>query len=73
MIASRSRSVAHKFLDGFYNGDSSVDSKSFDGLTKAIPAGQKRGGLNCASEEPRGRGTGLALRATEPWQNAWLT
>lgn len=40
VIASRSRSVAHKFLDGFYNGDSTVDTKSFDGLTKAIPAGQ---------------------------------
>jgi hypothetical protein len=28
VIASRSRSVAHKFLDGFYNGDSAVDTKS---------------------------------------------
>ena len=27
-------------MDGFYNGDSAVDPKSFDGLTKATPAGQ---------------------------------
>ena len=40
VIASRSRAVAQKFLDTFYNGDSAVDTKSFDGLTKAIPAGQ---------------------------------
>ena len=40
VIASRGRSVAHAFLDGFYNGDTAVDSKAFDGLTKAIPAGQ---------------------------------
>jgi hypothetical protein len=40
VIASRSRAVAQKFLDTFYNGDSTVDTKSFDGLTKAIPAGQ---------------------------------
>jgi HK97 family phage major capsid protein len=40
VIASRSRAVAHKFLDAFYNGDTAVDAKSFDGLTKATPAGQ---------------------------------
>src|SRR5688572_6585453 len=40
VIASRSRAVAHKFLDAFYNGDTAVDAKAFDGLTKAIPAGQ---------------------------------
>jgi hypothetical protein len=40
VIASRSRAVAHKFLDAFYNGDTAVDAKSFDGLTKTTPAGQ---------------------------------
>ena len=40
VIASRSRAVAHTFLDGFYNGDSAVNAKSFDGITKATPAGQ---------------------------------
>lgn len=39
-IASRAKAVAHKFLDAFYNGDVAVDAKGFDGLTKAIPAGQ---------------------------------
>ncbi len=39
-IANRAKAVAHKFLDAFYNGDVAVDAKGFDGLTKAIPAGQ---------------------------------
>lgn len=40
VIASRAKAVANKFLDAFYNGDTAVDAKGFDGLTKAIPAGQ---------------------------------
>ena len=40
VIASRSKAVAHKFSEAFFEGDSAVDTKSFDGLTKAIPAGQ---------------------------------
>ncbi len=40
VIASRAKAVAHKFSDGFFNGDSAVDTKSFDGINKAIPAGQ---------------------------------
>lgn len=40
VIASRARAVAHAFLNAFYNGDTAVDAKSFDGLTKATPAGQ---------------------------------
>jgi capsid protein len=40
VIASRAKSVAHKYSGAFFTGDSAVDSKSFDGLTKAIPAGQ---------------------------------
>jgi len=39
-IASRAKAVAHAYTSAFYNGDSAVDTKSFDGLTKAIPAGQ---------------------------------
>jgi hypothetical protein len=40
VIASRSKSVAHLFSDAFYNGDTAVNAKAFDGLTKAIPGGQ---------------------------------
>jgi HK97 family phage major capsid protein len=36
VIASRSKAVAHKFSEAFFNGDSAVDTKSFDGLTKAL-------------------------------------
>ncbi|HET7094613.1 MAG TPA: phage major capsid protein, partial [Thermomicrobiales bacterium] len=39
-IASRAKAVAHKYVDAVYNGDVAVDAKGFDGLTKAIPAGQ---------------------------------
>lgn len=39
-VASRSKAVAHAFSDAFFNGDTAVDAKAFDGLTKAIPAGQ---------------------------------
>ena len=40
VIASRAKAVAHLFSDTFFNGDSAVNAKAFDGLTKAIPAGQ---------------------------------
>lgn len=40
VIASRAKAVAHQFTNAFYNGDSILDSKSFDGLTKAVPSGQ---------------------------------
>ena len=39
-IASRAKSVAHAYLDAFYNGDAATEAKGFDGLTEAIPAGQ---------------------------------
>src|SRR5215210_4463524 len=39
-VASRAKAVAHAFSDAFFNGDIAVDAKAFDGLTKAIPAGQ---------------------------------
>src|SRR5690606_37660422 len=40
VIASRAKAVAHKFSETFITGDSSVDSKSFDGINYLIPAGQ---------------------------------
>jgi len=40
VIANRAKAVANAFLNAFYNGDASTDPKSFDGLTRAIPAGQ---------------------------------
>jgi len=36
VIASRAKAVAHKFSDSFFNGDSTVDTKGFDGLTKLL-------------------------------------
>ena len=36
VIASRSKAIAHKFSDAFFNGDVAVDAKSFDGLTKTL-------------------------------------
>lgn len=35
-IASRAKSVAHKWSDTVFNGDVAVDTKSFDGLTKVL-------------------------------------
>jgi hypothetical protein len=40
VIANRAKAIAHKFSDTFVNGDSAVDTKSFDGIHKLIPAGQ---------------------------------
>ncbi|MFM8593412.1 MAG: major capsid protein, partial [Chloroflexota bacterium] len=39
-IANRAKAVAHAYTATFFNGDAAVDTKSFDGLTKAIPASQ---------------------------------
>jgi HK97 family phage major capsid protein len=39
-IASRAKSVAYAYNQAFITGDSSVNAKSFDGLAKAVPAGQ---------------------------------
>ena len=40
VIASRAKAIAHKFSDTFFNGDSTVDIKSFDGLKTLTPGGQ---------------------------------
>lgn len=36
VLIKRAKATAHKFADTFYNGDSSVDTKSFDGLAKRL-------------------------------------
>jgi HK97 family phage major capsid protein len=41
VIASRAKSVAHLYCGSFYTGDSASNAKGFDGLAKAVPAGQK--------------------------------
>src|SRR5215208_5042425 len=41
VIASRAKSVAYKFNEGFINDNAATDPKSFDGLRKAVPAGQQ--------------------------------
>ena len=42
VVAAKAKAVARKWSDTFFNGDSAVDSKSFDGLHKLIPAAQRR-------------------------------
>jgi HK97 family phage major capsid protein len=48
VIASRAKAVAHKFSDSFFNGDSAVDAKGFDGLNKVLNGGAQEvsGGTN---------------------------
>lgn len=41
VMAMRAKSAARKFQDTFFNGDIGVDTKSFDGLHKLVPAGQR--------------------------------
>jgi hypothetical protein len=36
VVASRAKAIAHLFSDSFFNGDSSINAKSFDGLTKVL-------------------------------------
>lgn len=36
VIANRAKAVAHKFSDTFFNGDTTADPKSFDGLIKVL-------------------------------------
>ena len=36
VIAKRAKSIAYLFSDSFYNGDSAVNTKSFDGLKKLL-------------------------------------
>jgi HK97 family phage major capsid protein len=40
VIASRAKAVAHKFSDTFISGNTTTDTKSFDGIHRLIPAGQ---------------------------------
>jgi HK97 family phage major capsid protein len=36
VIANRAKSIAHLFSDSFFNGDTGVNAKAFDGLTAAL-------------------------------------
>jgi hypothetical protein len=40
VLESRAKAVAHKWSDSFFNGDSSIDPKSFDGLRELVPEAQ---------------------------------
>ena len=40
VIESRAKSIAQTWSDTFYNGDTGVDPKSFDGLVNLVTAGQ---------------------------------
>src|SRR5215203_5837948 len=41
VIGKRAKAVAHLFSDTFYNGDTAVNAKAFDGLTKVLNAGSQ--------------------------------
>jgi len=41
VVAAKAKAVARKWSDTFFNGDTSVDLKAFDGLHRLIPAGQR--------------------------------
>lgn len=36
VVSNRAKSIAHVFSDSFFNGDSGLNPKTFDGLTKAL-------------------------------------
>ena len=36
VVSSRAKSIAHLFSDSFFNGDSGLNPKTFDGLTKVL-------------------------------------
>ena len=36
VVAKRAKAVGHLFSDSFYNGDTAVNAKAFDGLTKTL-------------------------------------
>ena len=40
VVAAKAKSVAYSFNDAFFNGNSSTNANSFDGLDTLIPAGQ---------------------------------
>ncbi len=41
VVAAKAKAVGRKWSDTFFNGDSTADPKSFDGLHKLIPAAQR--------------------------------
>lgn len=50
VVQLKAKALRQKFEDTFINGDTAVDSKSFDGIDKTVPAGQTLSmGVNGAS------------------------
>jgi HK97 family phage major capsid protein len=50
VVQLKAKALRQKFEDTFINGDTTVDSKSFDGISKTVPAGQTLSmGVNGAS------------------------
>jgi len=47
-IAGKAKSIGRKFQDTMINGDSAVNTKSFDGLAKLVPPSQKFGAAGAA-------------------------
>ena len=41
VVAAKAKAVGRKWSDTFFNGDTNVDPKAFDGLHKLIPSGQR--------------------------------
>jgi len=39
VVSSRAKAIAHLFSDSFFNGDSGLNPKTFDGLTKVLNGG----------------------------------
>lgn len=46
VVAAKAKAVGRTWSDTFFNGDSAVDLKSFDGLHKLIPPAQRRKAAN---------------------------
>jgi hypothetical protein len=36
VVSSRAKSITHRLIDSFFNGDAGLNPKTFDGLTKAV-------------------------------------
>lgn len=49
VVAAKAKAVGRKWSDTFFNGDAVGDPKSFDGLHKLIPAGQRLRAANNAA------------------------
>jgi hypothetical protein len=72
-IAGKAKSIGRKYQDTMINGDAAVNTKSFDGLAKLVPAGQKLGGasINEVIQLPGG-GTIMGYRGIPIFKNDWI-